>query len=321
MENKKVIKFKNFNVEKKASPMEDFQKGIDSERFVLDFMESLIEPIEKDAREAAELVSLDFSKFKMPDYSFNIIQDLIHNGADIIFPFEWTSRKGTKYEIGVMIDNIDVEKGELSTAIYLKKTSENGNIEGYDFTSKCWVENEEFENVPIIGTPEWDLEESAIDFNISEQEYNSARKNAEPLMQLLGKMQNFMTAGIFVDKENLFRVHLIPYDEDIFGFHIVWDGSKYVLEQHQEGVYSHPVMKVDKNNIEKLFPIVRAMADRCYRYDMAVIPLSADSYIEVQDGKTIEEANIISLSGKKELNKMENINLEVSAENCIFVSE
>lgn len=60
------------------------------------------------------------------------------------------------------------------------------------------------------------------------------------------------------------------------------------------------------------------MADRCYRYDMTVIPLSADSYIEVQDGKTIEESNIISLSGKKELNKMEKINLEVSAENCIF---
>lgn len=327
MSNKKIVNFEkaNENVEQ-VSPLYEFLNQIEEEEIHLDMLRMYLRPVENEAKEALEEVALDFKKFRLSEHIFDFIIAEMQYNPCLMFPFEWTSKNGTKYELNISIVYVNYEEDCVDVDRALFKHNRRGETLMYDYSMHAWGLCPKDNNDMDFDSPEWDLEESALELGINLEEQEKLKKEAAPLMNLLENMVDYMTAEFYLDYENPSRkgVHLVPYHENVSGFRIVWNGEKYILEQnieneYSQSVYSKPVFEVNgtgENALElsTLFSIVTKMADRCYRHDMLLIPLSGYTYMQIKETEDISKEKMVSLSGRKTLSEEETKNWDAAKE-------
>mgnify|MGYP004563894029 CR=1 FL=1 len=328
MSSKKIVNFEkeNKNVEQ-VSSIHKFLNRIKEEEIHLDMLRMYLNPVENEAKEALEEVALDFKKFKLSEHIFDFMIAEMQYNPCVMFPFEWTSKNGTKYELNISIIYVDYEEEVVDVDKALFKHNRHGETLMYDFSMHAWKLCPKDDNNDMdFDSPEWDLEESALELGINLEEQEKLKKEAAPLMNLLGNMDDYMTAVFYLDYENsnIKGIHLVPYHENVSGFRILLDGNKYILEQnieneYSQSVYSKPVFEVkrtEENTIElsTLFSIVAKMADRCYRRDTLLIPLSGYTYMQIKENEGISKAKMVSLSGRKTLSEEETKNWDAAKE-------
>lgn len=286
----------------------ELQQDIEGMMETLDDMAWLVEELEKHAKSAAKAASLDFSKFELPEYAF----DFLHDSMDSCHPrlfWTWDAPGKWEYTIYALIE-CDDEKDEMRVNVSIYKSSVS-DVKSfyYDFSMRAWSEDENYGKMMAqaakhYGKVESDaekeieenLKEDAMECCIDEDEYVQFRKENDIIMQLAHETSSFMEARVYdvldADGNPVTMVHLIPLNEDIIGFHVIWNGTEYALEQFFEDMdndlrccedYSYFIMKAAKENHQDLLNAIKIMADRYVRHEMIVLPVSEEKFVEIPD--------------------------------------
>lgn len=290
----------------------------------IDLLTDILPPLENAAKSVLTAAGISFDKFIMDaeesmEYLSNIPEeDLLDSNIypGIVWKYQ-TKHNLYRATTGFFLE----DENNLHVLCDISKETQSGEIFSFDLIHHTWnhVEN----TAPL--TPAQDAllldDKPEADFLVSlcfethpveDHEFLKYCEENKQIIDLYGMVKEFMapdirlTAGF--DGSDILTTYLVPDNELVSGIAVYWNGERYVLCQKLEVedftdeefyfvdeecgcFWLNPVAEIESK--EEMAKIICSMCDHYYKDPVFCLPLSSNSYVEINEEDEVKQ--IISI--------------------------